>query len=242
MNTIKAIIIDDEPLSCQLLQEMLRKHPEVEIIAVCHDGFSGLKEINLQKPELIFLDIQMPKITGIEMLELLENPPKVIFTTAYDEYAIKAFEVNAVDYLLKPYAPERLAAALEKIKTKSSNTPTESGRPLATAESAARIVVKEGSSIKVIPVRDVMYLEAASDYVKVFTKEKYYLKHGTMHHFEEVLSPSNFIRIHRSYLMNSEYINKVELYEKGGHCVILKDNTVLPVSKSGYARLKDFLQ
>lgn len=243
MKSIRAIIIDDEPLACQLLQEMLRKHPEIDIVTVCHDGFVGLKEINQHKPDLIFLDIQMPKITGIEMLELLDDPPKVIFTTAYDDYAIKAFEVNAVDYLLKPYAPERLASALEKVLNRKSNesaAPTTSA--LATAESAARIVVKEGNSIKVIPVRDVMYLEAASDYVKVFTKERYFLKHGTMHHFEEILAPSNFIRIHRSFLMNTDYINKVELYEKGGHCVILKNNTVLPVSKSGYTKLKEFLK
>lgn len=238
---IKAIIIDDEPLACQLLQEMLKAHPEIQVEAVCHDGFAGLKEINARNPDLIFLDIQMPKITGIEMLELIPNPPKVIFTTAYDKYAIKAFEVNALDYLLKPYAPERLALAIEKMKSRVGvENPAQ--KSIATPESSARIVVKEGNTIKVIPVKDVLYLEAASDYVKVHTQDRYYLKHGTMHHFEEVLTPSNFVRVHRSYLLNLEYINKLELYEKGGHCVILKNNAVIPVSKSGYMRLKDYLQ
>ncbi len=237
---IRAIIIDDEPLACALLQEMLAAYPQIKIEAVCHDGIEGLKQIQAIQPDFIFLDIQMPKITGIEMLELLPQAPKVIFTTAYDEYAIKAFEMNAVDYLLKPYSAQRLQVAIEKIQKEvqqQTNTESPSFSNLHTAESAARIVVKENQVIKIIPTTDVLYIEAASDYVKIFTKDKYYLKHGTMQHFETVLTPKQFIRVHRSYLVNSNFINRLE-----SSCVILQGEKVVPVSKSGYSNLKSFLQ
>ena len=238
---IKTIIIDDEPLACTLLQEMLLPHAELEIAAVCHDGFEGLKKIQEIQPDVIFLDIQMPKITGIEMLELLPSPPRVIFTTAYDEYAIKAFEVNALDYLLKPYSEKRLAQAIEKLQYDfDKNETNKDYSTIATPESANRIVVKDGNAIKIIPISDVLYIEAASDYVKVTTKDKYYLKHGTMQHFEDTLSSQIFIRTHRSYLVNTTHVHKLELYEKGGHCIVLRNQAVVPVSKAGYTRLKSF--
>lgn len=237
---IRAIIIDDEPLACALLQEMLAAYPQIKIEAVCHDGIEGLKQIQAIQPDFIFLDIQMPKITGIEMLELLPQAPKVIFTTAYDEYAIKAFEMNAVDYLLKPYSAQRLQIAIEKIQKEvqqQTNTASPAFSNLHTAESATRIVVKENQVIKMIPTADVLYIEAASDYVKIFTKDKYYLKHGTMQHFETVLASKQFIRVHRSYLVNSSFINRLE-----SSCVVLQGEKVVPVSKSGYSNLKAFLQ
>lgn len=240
---MKAIIIDDEPLACMLLQEMLQTFPAVEIVSVCHDGFEGLKAIQELNPDLIFLDIQMPKITGIEMLELISNPPKVIFTTAYDNYAIKAFELNAIDYLLKPYDEARLKQAVEKAMEKSTANAQqqEAYMQLATPETASRIVVKDGNAIKVIPVEEVLHIEAASDYVKIHTADKYYLKHGTMQHFEQVLPAQQFLRVHRSYIVNTSHFHKVELYEKGNYCIVLRNNTVIPVSKSGYPKLKAFL-
>lgn len=244
MTQLKAIIIDDEPLACMLLQEMLHAIPKIDIISVCHDGFEGLKAIQDHQPDLIFLDIQMPKITGVEMLELIPNPPKVIFTTAYDNFAIKAFELNAIDYLLKPYAQDRLQQAVEKalVHNHSDAMAQEAFTQLATPETASRIVVKDGNAIKVIPVEEVMYIEAASDYVKVHTLHKYYLKHGTMQHFESVLPSSQFIRVHRSYIVNTGHIHKVELYEKGNYCIVLRSNAIVPVSKSGYPKLKEFLR
>lgn len=241
---IKAIIIDDEPLACTLLQEMLQSEKDIQVIAVCYDGFEGLKNIQELQPELIFLDIQMPKITGIEMLELLPDPPQVIFTTAYDEYAIKAFEINAIDYLLKPYSADRLHQAVSRIREKTLEQAPAPGNPYAgitTAESASRVVVKDGNTIKIIALEDIYYIEAASDYVKVTTKDKYYLKHGTMQHFEDILPAQQFIRAHRSFLVNTMHIHKLELYEKGSHCIVLRNNAVVPVSKSGYSRLKVFL-
>lgn len=241
---IRTIIIDDEPLACSLLEEMLQAYPQIKIEAVCYDGISGLEKIQEFKPDLIFLDIQMPKITGIEMLELLEDPPAVIFTTAYDEYAIKAFEMNAVDYLLKPYSAQRLKQGVERILENNKLEKlkvSEQTAGLHTAESSARVVVKDGHIIKIIPTKDVLYIEAASDYVKIFTKDKYYLKHGTMAHFEQVLAEKNFIRVHRSFIVNTSYIHSVELQEKGGHCVVLQEGQIVPVSKAGYSRLKAFL-
>ena len=238
---IRTILIDDEPLACSLLQEMLSAHEQIKVEAVCHDGLNGLKKIQELKPDVIFLDIQMPKITGIEMLELIPDPPRVIFTTAYDEFAIKAFEMNAVDYLLKPYSPERLGQAIERIRSGKEGTAGKAVQ-ITTAESAMRVVVKDGNTIKVIPVKDVLYIEAASDYVKITTKDRYYLKHGTMQHFEDTLTKNHFIRVHRSFLVNTDHISKLELYEKGGHCIVLQNGAIVPVSKSGYTKMKSFLQ
>lgn len=177
------------------------------------------------------------------MIELLDAPPRVIFTTAYDEYAIKAFELNAIDYLLKPYSAERLQRSINRIISEPKG---ESNSPLSpsirTAESASRIVVKDKNVIKILPLDEVIYLEAAADYVKIYTSEKFFLKHGTMHHFESVLPPDQFLRCHRSYLVNLHHINKIELMEKGSHCLLLKDRKMIPVSKSGYLKLKEFLK
>ncbi|OJU75398.1 MAG: hypothetical protein BGO09_03880 [Bacteroidetes bacterium 47-18] len=235
--TIKTLIIDDEPLACMLLQDMLSAHPEIEIIGQCHDGFEGLKQIQALKPDLIFVDIQMPKITGVEMIELVDEKPLIVFSTAYDQYAVKAFEMNAVDYLLKPYDNNRIASAVTKIKEKYRLSSRNNDIQISTPESSQRIVIKENGLIKIIPTDQVMYLEAAGDYVKIYTAEKFYVKHGRMSHFEEILSKIPFIRIHRSYLMNFNYLNAIEPYQSTS-LAILKNGTKLPVSKSGYELLK----
>lgn len=242
---MKTIIIDDEPLARSLLAEMLESEKDIQIVATCNDGFEGMKAILEHKPDLVFLDIQMPKITGFELLELLDAPPNIIFTTAHDEHALKAFEVNALDYLLKPIHSERLQRALAKVRNQIGATlasaPAADKKPIQLSEQLHRIVVKDAGHIKIIPLHDVMFIEAADDYVKVTTADKYYLKHQRMAHFEEQLPSMQFVRVHRSYIVNVQHIHKVELYEKESYCVVLRDHKKVPVSRSGYAKLKGVL-
>jgi two-component system LytT family response regulator len=241
---MKALIIDDEPLARMIVKEYLQSHPQIEVVQECNDGFEGLKAIQQHQPDLIFLDIQMPKINGFEMLELVEQPPAVIFTTAFDEYAIKAFESHAVDYLLKPFSKERFDKAMQKWKD-SSHTVVAKTNTQSLLESVAqspaqsnRIVVKLAGKIKIIPVDEIYYLEAADDYVKIFTKEGSFLKNKTMNYFEQALDGQHFVRTHRSYIMNIQQITRIEPYEKDNHVAILKSGAQVPVSKTGYAKLK----
>src|SRR6476659_7425362 len=212
----KAIIVDDEPLARMVVKEYLQNHPSITVMQECNDGFEGMKAIMQHQPDVIFLDIQMPKINGFEMLELVEQPPAVIFTTAFDEYAIKAFESNAVDYLLKPFSKERFDKAIQKWKEQKVGSQKNTEELLETAShspaQSQRIVVKTGSKIKIIPVHDVFYLEAADDYVKVHTQEGSFLKNKTMSHFENTLDPQQFVRSHRSYIVNIQQITRIDPY------------------------------
>jgi two-component system LytT family response regulator len=240
---MNVIIIDDEPLARSIVKEYLQSFPDIHIVAECNDGFEGMKAVIQYEPELIFLDIQMPKINGFEMLELIENPPSVIFTTAFDEFAIKAFELNATDYLLKPFSKERFDKALGKFLNQPS---AQSPQALidAAAQSAGqqnRIVVKDGNKIKIIPVNQIHYLEAADDYVKIVTKESTFLKKRTMNFFEHSLALYQFVRIHRSYIVNTQLITRIDPYEKDSHLVLLSSGAKLQASRSGYARLKEVL-
>ncbi len=242
----KIIIIDDEPLARSIVKEYLQKHPDLELITECGDGFEGVKAIQQHQPDLIFLDIQMPKINGFEMLELIEQPPNVIFTTAFDEYAIKAFEAHAIDYLLKPFNQERFDKAVAKWKEQQqSNVPVKTEELLDTASQSPsqshRVVVKNGSKIKIIPVHDIFYLEAADDYVKIHTQEGYFLKNKTMNHFEQVLDGQQFVRSHRSYIVNVQQITRIDPYEKDNHVAILRSGLKVPVSRGGYGKLKAVL-
>jgi two-component system LytT family response regulator len=242
----KVIIIDDEPLARSIVKEYLQKHPDLELVAECGDGFEGVKAIQQYQPDLLFLDIQMPKINGFEMLELIEQPPAVIFTTAFDEYAIKAFEAHAIDYLLKPFNQDRFNKAITKWSDKK-NTPSENKTVdlLETASQSPsqsqRVVVKNGSKIKIIPVHDIYYLEAADDYVKIHTPDGYFLKNKTMNHFEQVLDEQQFVRSHRSYIINIQQITRIDPYEKDNHVAILRTGAKVPVSRSGYGKLKAVL-
>ena len=244
---MKAIIIDDEPLARVLVKEYLADFPAIEIAAECNDGFEGLKSIQQHHPDLIFLDIQMPKINGFEMLELIENPPAVIFTTAFDEYAIKAFETHAVDYLLKPFSKERFGKAVQKLmnqgmaneQKKATETLVKSTPELPSQNE--RIVVKNGGKIKIIPVASVHYIEAADDYVKVYTMEGHFLKNKTMGFYEATLPAGLFVRVHRSYLVNMQEITRIDPYEKETHIALLKSGAKIPVSKAGYIRLRAVL-
>jgi len=242
----KIIIIDDEPLARSIVKEYLQKHTELEVVEECNDGFEGVKAIQQHQPDLVFLDIQMPKINGFEMLELIEQPPPVIFATAFDDYAIKAFEAHAIDYLLKPFNQDRFDKAIRKWSEQSARSSEKNTQDLLETASLSpaqnqRIVVKNGSKIKIIPVHDVFYLEAADDYVKIYTKEGYFLKNKTMSHFEQVLDEQQFVRSHRSYIINIQQITRIDPYEKDGHVAILKSGAQIPVSRSGYSKLKEVL-
>jgi len=261
---IKAIIIDDEPLARMIVKEYLQSYPEITIVQECGDGFEGLKAIQQHHPDLLFLDIQMPKINGFEMLELVEDPPAVIFTTAFDEYAIRAFESHAVDYLLKPFSKQRFDKALRKwldiynlnlsaqaqgAQTSAAQTPTPTAKATADLlETAAqspgqqqRIVVKTGGKIKIIPMEDIHYLEASDDYVKIHTHNGAFLKNKTMNYFEQALDSTQFVRTHRSYILNVQQVTRIDAYEKDSHLCILQSGAQVPVSKAGYVKLKAVL-
>lgn len=244
---LKTIIIDDESLARQIIKQYLSNFPEIELIDECSNGFDAVKSVSNYKPDFIFLDVQMPKLTGFEMLELIENPPFIIFTTAYDNFAIKAFEINAVDYLLKPFSPERLKAAIEKLKLNiaSQNASVQvekiSNYIIEKVDYLERIAVKDGSNIFVINIEEINWIEAQDDYVLIYTNEKKYLKNNTMKYYENHLNPNDFVRIHRSFLVNLKKIKKLELFGKDSYKVILIDNKSLSVSKSGYEKLKQKL-
>jgi len=244
---IRVILIDDEPLARMVIREYLADFPQVEVLQECNDGFEGVKAIHQHQPDLIFLDIQMPKINGFEMLELIDQPPAVIFTTAFDEFAIKAFETHAVDYLLKPFNKERFGKALQKWidqqkaggKNESTNEVLEEAA--LTPSQKERVVIKNAGKIKIIPVQDIIWLEAADDYVKLHTREGAFLKNKTMGYFEKSLSPDQFVRTHRSNMVQVKEITRLEPYEKETWLAILRSGEKVPVSKTGYTKLKSVL-
>lgn len=244
---MRVILIDDEPLARSVVIEYLQSWPQIKIVQECSDGFEGVKAIAQHEPDLIFLDIQMPKINGFEMLELIDQPPSVIFTTAFDEYAIKAFEEHAIDYLLKPFTKERFDRAVQKwIDTK----PTTEARKDTTeildniqtsSPKNERVVVKTGNKIKIIPVNDIIFLTADDDYVKIHTAEGSFLKNKTMAYFEKLLGEDDFVRVHRSFIVKIDEITRIDPYEKESHLAILKSGEKIPVSKTGYPKLRQVL-
>ncbi|HVG13438.1 MAG TPA: LytTR family transcriptional regulator DNA-binding domain-containing protein [Chitinophagaceae bacterium] len=244
---IKAIIIDDEPLARLIIREYLQDYRDIEIVEECNDGFEGVKAIQEHEPGLVFLDIQMPKINGFEMLQLIEEPPAIIFTTAFDEYAIKAFDLHAVDYLLKPFSKERFGKAIDKwLAQRGTANGNAATKALIQDDAlipgqAERIVIKTGGKIKIIPVSEIKFLEAADDYVKIHTKDGTFLKNKTLSYFEQVLATKSFVRTHRSYMVNIQEINRIDPFEKDSHVAFLKDGVRIPVSKSGYAKLRAML-
>lgn len=241
---IKVILIDDEPLARSIVAEYLQSYREIEIVKECNDGFEGVKAIAEHKPDLIFLDIQMPKLNGFEMLEVLDHVPSVIFTTAFDEFAMKAFDAHAVDYLLKPFSKERFDKAIQKWLNQHQVTSTTEqllNSPMKHPEEQNRIAVKFGSNISIIPAADIFYIEAYDDYVKIFTEKDYFLKKKTMNYFEQTLNPADFLRVHRSFIVRLQQITRVEPYEKGSHVALLKNGKKIPLSRSGYSRLKEEL-
>ena len=261
---LHAVIVDDEGPARDLLREYLSGEPGVDVIAECANGFEAVKRIGELSPDLVFLDVQMPKLDGFEVLELIEPGPAVVFVTAYDEYALKAFEVHAVDYLLKPFGRERLAEALARVRARRAGASTSAAAPgpggrsvpptpaispgrIAAAarrpgQFVERLLVKEGSQVHVIPADRLDYLEAQDDYVAIHSGGKSHLKVGTLADISTGLDPDRFVRIHRSYVLNVERIGKLELYAKDSRMAILADGRQLPVSRAGYARLRELLK
>lgn len=239
---IKTLIVDDEPLAAGLMKEFLSAYPQFEVVAICHDGFEALKAIQLFQPKLIFLDIQMPKITGFELLELLENPPAVLFTTAFDQYAVQAFDVKGIDYLVKPFSEARFAQAIERfLSQQKTKIVTEAVDYPVSEERNKRLVVRVKNEIKIIQTQEVRYFEAEDDYISIHTQEGKFLKKMTMKQLEESLDPEKFARIHRSFLVNLQEVAGLEPYEKESYLLRLRTGQKIPVSKSGYARLRQVL-
>ena len=241
---MRAIIIDDEPLARSVVKEYLESFAGIEIIAECNNGFEGVKAINQYQPDLIFLDVQMPKINGFEMLELIDEPPAVIFTTAFDEFELKAFDTHAVDYLLKPFSKERFDKAIARfldqahLKKQQQQTNNLLQSTVELPGQAERIVIKTAGKIKIIPVHTIHYLEASDDYVKIYTAEGSFLKNKTMAYFERSLPPDRFVRTHRSYIINVNEITRIEPYEKENHLALLRSGAKVPVSQNGYTKLR----
>ncbi len=242
---IRALIVDDEELARHVIRELLQSHPEVEILAECANGLEAAKAFAEHQPDLIFLDVQMPKLTGFDVLELIGTDVSVIFTTAYDQYAMRAFEVHAVDYLLKPIGRERFDAALERAKSRLGEKMPPAHELAATArppqQFLERLVVKDGAKVTLIPVGKLDYAEAQDDYVALASQGKKHLKQQTIAGLEAGLNPDSFVRIHRSYIVNLERVARIEPYGKDSRLAILTDGTRLPVSRAGYARLKALL-
>jgi len=246
MSKISVLIVDDEQPARDIIKHYLQAFTsEVEVVGEAANGFDAMKLIKEKNPQLIFLDVQMPKLTGFEMLELVDSPPIVVFSTAYEEYAIRAFEQNAADYLLKPYSQERFTAALNKalesIKKGSNSKPTaDLVNSLAEQqeEKLTRIAVKNRQQIHVIPVDNIRYVEADGDYVTLHTADGKFLKERTMKYFEQHLPTRQFVRIHRSYIVNVDCVAKIELYQKESYMVQLKSGESLKASSSGYKLLK----
>jgi two-component system LytT family response regulator len=248
MEKIRILIIDDETPARELIKHYLKEVESIEVIAECSDGFSGLKSISALKPDLVFLDIQMPRLTGIELVEVLTEKPEIIFTTAYDQFAIRAFELNAVDYLMKPFEKRRFLGAvkkaIDKIRAGVGNKQPASELLSKKPESASpvnRIVVRKANSINIIPVDHIRYVEAEDDYVMIFHSNGKALKQQTMQFYEDNLPKSDFVRIHRSYIVKVEEIKQIEPYGKDNHVAILHSGDKLPVSRSGYKHLKEEL-
>jgi two-component system, LytTR family, response regulator len=243
---IRTIIVDDEELARQVLRELIGAHTEIEIVAECTNGFEAVKAITESKPDLLFLDIQMPKLDGFEVLELTGTDTAIVFTTAYDEYALKAFEVHAVDYLLKPFGAERFEKALQHVRERIDRP----AAPVAQLAQAARapgehldrVVVRDGTRVHIIPITKLDYIEAQDDYVALASEGHKYLKQQTIASMEGALDPKCFLRVHRSYIVNLERVAKIEPYGKDSRVAILADDTRLPVSRAGHERLRSVLE
>lgn len=249
MDKLRVLIIDDEEPARMLIREYLKIFSNIDIIGEATNGFEGVQIINDQQPDLIFLDIQMPKLTGFEMLELIDPKPHIIFSTAFDQFAIKAFEMSAIDYLLKPYSKDRFQQAVNKVlkKAKRHVQIVETKQQILsslenTSELLSRIALRIGNKIKVIPIDEISHLESDDDYVKIHVGEVVFLKEKTMKYFESHLNSEQFVRIHRSFILNVNFLDRLERYEKDSYVALLKDQSRLKVSAAGYKLLKKVLK
>jgi two-component system LytT family response regulator len=240
----RVLIVDDEAPARAVLREMLSGAPDVEILAECATGFEAVKAAGELRPEVVFLDIEMPKLDGFEVLELIDPKIAVVFVTAYDSHALRAFEVHAVDYVLKPFRAERLLEALARARARVAERPEPAVLAQAArraGEHARRIVVKDGSRIQVIPVERLEYAQAQDDYVELHAGGQTFLKSQTLGSLEASLDPAVFVRVHRSFLVRLDRIRAIEPYAKNSRVAVLADSTRVPVSREGHARLRELL-
>lgn len=248
MEQLKVFIVEDELPAQKLLEKWIVSIPQLLLSGIYSDGFSALKAIQTEKPDLVFLDIEMPKLNGLEILELLDDPPQIIFTTAYHEYAVKAFELAALDYLLKPFSLERFKQAVDKAFSARKSAILNLGKSLHDLKIAQqehrpldRIVVKEGVNVHVIPISEILFLEAQDDYVMIHTNERKHLKLASLRSFEQSLPKQQFVRVHRSFIVNISAISKIGNYSKDSHQIILSDGQNVKISRSGLVLLREIL-
>lgn len=243
---LRIAIVDDEAPARAILREYLGREPETAVVAECANGFEAVQAVANLKPDLLLLDVQMPKLDGFEVLELIEKDVAVVFVTAYDQYALKAFEVHAVDYLLKPFEPERLTQAIQRVRDRLNQTGKAAATPLAPRLQGARnpvtrVLIRDGANVHIVPLAKVDYMEAQDDYVAIHAERKTFLKEQTMSQLEGSLDSRQFVRIHRSYILNIERLARVEATDTDSRVAILRDDTRLPISRSGHARLSALL-
>jgi two-component system LytT family response regulator len=246
MTPLRVAIVDDEAPARAILREYLGGVSGVEIVAECANGFEAVQAVTHGKPDVLFLDVQMPKLDGFEVLELIEREVAVVFVTAYDQYALKAFEVHAVDYLLKPFGPERLVEAIRRVRERLTAGRSPAAEPLSARlqsgrRPVTRVLIRDGATVHIVPLSKIDYAEAQDDYVAIHAERRTYLKEQTMGQLEATLDPRQFVRIHRSYLLNIDRLAKVDATDTDSRVAILRDDTRLPVSRSGYARLSALL-
>ena len=246
---MRVIIVDDEPLARAVLREHLGLYPDVEIVGECANGFEAVKAIAELAPDLVFLDIQMPKLDGFEVVELAGAKTNYVFVTAYDQFALRAFDVHALDYLLKPFTRERLAQALAHARERLA-APAQSEDAMRALVSDAqarrqpleRVLIRDGARVQVIPVERIDYVEAQDDYVAFFAEGRQWLKNQRMAELESQLDPQAFLRVHRSYIVNLGTIARIEPTGKDGHCAVLKSGARIPISRSGYQKVRDLMR
>lgn len=244
---MRLLIVDDEPLARALLREYLATHADIDIVGECANGFEAVKAIAEHAPDLVLLDIQMPKLDGFEVVELAGSKPHYIFATAYDQFALRAFEVHALDYLLKPFSRERLAEALAQARLRM-HTGSQGAAVQAAAKGAAarqrpieRILIRDGARVHVVASSSIDCIEAQDDYVQISAAGKQYLKHGRLSELEAQLDPALFVRIHRSYIVNVGALQRIEPVSKDNHCAVLRCGARLPISRSGYQKVRALL-
>lgn len=240
-----AIIADDEELARRLMREYLEGESDVEILGECANGFEAVKAVAEQKPDVLFLDVQMPRLDGFEVLELIGAEVAVVFVTAFDQYAMRAFDAAAVDYLLKPFSAARLHEAIGRVRRRLGEVrpaPAElRNAARAPGEYQTRLVVKDGAKVHVIPAGRLDYAEAQDDYVALRSEGKLWLKQQTITSLEAALDPARFLRVHRSYLVNIEKIARVEPNTKDTWIAVLHDGAQIPVSRAGYAAFRKLI-
>ncbi len=242
---IRAIVVDDEDLARQMLQEYLVEFPNIEIVGECDSGEQAVKNINSLQPDLIFLDVQMPELSGFGVLKKLEKIPFVIFSTAYDKYALQAFEVNAVDYLLKPYDRQRFNQAVQRVLERIENNAPSNEQLQSLINSiqmdkadTKRLWIKENGSLKPIKLQEIDWIEAMDDYACLHVGKANHLVNQTMRELEAKLGDKMFMRIHRSTIVNLDSIQQLRPIGDGSYQVILKDSTKLSLSRGQAKKLK----